>query len=227
MKKIFLLLSICVFATGMLTGCGSTSSSVKSSRSASSYEKEIAQLRKNIRDLEADKRSDMERLEQDKNTEIVELMMAKEDLEKSLRSEIGSEQATLSMTDRGLVISFLAEIFFDPGRDVIGPEGKEVLKKVAKILNKDVRDSRIAVDGHTDDDPIKYSGWKSNWELSSARALAVLHFLIEEGGVNPDRLSADAYGEYTPLASNRTVEGKQKNRRVEIVVLPAQIKKVR
>ncbi len=211
----------------MLTGCETTSGSAKSSRSTSSYERETAQLRKTIRDLKSEKRYDLERLEQDKNTEIVELIMAKEDLERSLRSEIGSDQATLSMTDRGLVISFLAEIFFDPGRDVIGPEGKAVLKKVAKILNKDVRDSRIAVDGHTDDDPIKYSGWKSNWELSSARALAVLHFLIEEGGVNPDRLSADAYGEYTPLASNSTAEGKQKNRRVEIVVLPPEISKAR
>ena len=78
----------------------------------------------------------------------------------------------------------------------------------------------IGIEGHTDNEPIKYSGWKSNWELSTARALSVLHYLIDEKGVAPIRVSAIGYGEYRPIASNSNKEGRQANRRVEIVILP-------
>jgi chemotaxis protein MotB len=77
----------------------------------------------------------------------------------------------------------------------------------------------VGIEGHTDNDPIKKSGWKSNWELSTARALSVLHYLSEQS-VNEPRLSAIGYGEYRPVASNDIKDGRQKNRRVEIVILP-------
>ncbi|MFC1594414.1 flagellar motor protein MotB, partial [Candidatus Omnitrophota bacterium] len=96
-----------------------------------------------------------------------------------------------------------------------------------EVLNGSVVGSLIAVEGHTDNVPIRYSGWLSNWELSSARALSVLHFLIDEGGINPERLSANGYGEFHPVVSNDTPEGQQQNRRVEIVILPEQIKKIK
>ncbi|PIQ87934.1 MAG: hypothetical protein COV73_01520 [Candidatus Omnitrophica bacterium CG11_big_fil_rev_8_21_14_0_20_43_6] len=76
------------------------------------------------------------------------------------------------------------------------------------------------MEGHTDNVPISKSGWKSNWELSTARALSVLHYLAGEQGVSPERLSAIGYGEYRPLASNETADGRKQNRRVEIVILP-------
>lgn len=156
-----------------------------------------------------------------------ELERAQRGLERTLEKELGEYKAKLEMTERGLVITFLAEVFFNSGKDVILPDGKKVLQKVARVLNKDVPDSKVAVEGHTDSDPIKYSGWKSNWELSSARALAVLHYFVDEGKVNPSRLSAVACGEFRPVDSNKTAEGKQKNRRVEIVILPAELKKVK
>jgi chemotaxis protein MotB len=119
------------------------------------------------------------------------------------------------------MITFLAEVFFDSGKDVIRNDGKESLKKVAYVLNKNVPDSNVAIEGHTDNDPIKHSSWKTNWELSSARALAVLHYFVDEADVKPQRLSANGYGEYKPVSSNDTLKGKQQNRRVEIVILPA------
>ncbi|MFH0877708.1 MAG: OmpA family protein, partial [Candidatus Omnitrophota bacterium] len=122
-------------------------------------------------------------------------------------------------------ITFLAEVFFDSGKDAIKSQGKSALNKVAEILNKDVPESKVAVEGHTDIDPIKYSGWKSNWELSSGRALAVLHYFVDDCQVKPERLCANAYGEFSPVADNETVAGKQKNRRVEIVILPKLAKK--
>ena len=87
------------------------------------------------------------------------------------------------------------------------------------MLNTTVSDLNVGIEGHTDNRPIKKSGWKSNWELSTARALSVLHYLSEKSVAEP-RLAAIGYGEYKPVASNDTKEGRQKNRRVEIVILP-------
>lgn len=74
------------------------------------------------------------------------------------------------MTERGLVITFLSEVFFDSGKDVIREDGKGSLQKVAGVLNQNIPNSNVAIEGHTDNQPIKYSEWKTNWELSSARA---------------------------------------------------------
>jgi len=156
-----------------------------------------------------------------------ELERAKRDLMQSLGKELGEYKAKLEMTERGLVVTFLAEIFFNSGKDAILPDGKPVLEKVARVLNSDVPDSKVAVEGHTDSDPIKYSGWRSNWELSSARALAVLHYFIDEGKVDAKRLSVAGFGEYSPIAANDTAANKRKNRRVEIVILPSSLSKER
>lgn len=169
----------------------------------------------------------LEHLQEAKEGQSQDLAVAKRILEEQLKREIGDYKAKLQMTERGLVITFLAEVFFDSGKDIIREESKVSLDKVAQVLNVNVPDSRIAVEGHTDSDPIKYSAWKSNWELSSARALAVVHYLIDQCKVEPKRLSGAEYGEYQPVVPNDTVAAKQQNRRVEIVILPSQIKKVR
>lgn len=159
--------------------------------------------------------------------ELSELEKAKLELENALKKEIGNYKAKLEMTERGLVVTFLSEVFFDSGKDLIKEDGKKSIRKVAEVLNRGVIDSAVAVEGHTDDDPIKYSGWKSNWELSSARALAVLHFLVDECQINPERLSANAYGQYHPVGVNDSPGNKQKNRRVEIVILPSNLSKAK
>ena len=129
------------------------------------------------------------------------------------------------MEERGLVITVLAEVLFDSGKTELRQESFPILDKVAKILKEELRSHNVGIEGHTDNQPIKYSGWKSNWELSTHRALSVLHYL-EEKGISPARLSAIGYGEYRPVASNDTPEGRQLNRRVEIVVLPRLVKKL-
>ena len=91
---------------------------------------------------------------------------------------------------------------------------------MAEVLNTTVRDLNVGIEGHTDNEPIKHSGWKSNWELSAARALSVLHYMADNHGVEPSRLSAIGYGEYHPVETNDTREGRQNNRRVEIVIIP-------
>lgn len=172
-------------------------------------------------------RSMIEELKKEKEVKISDLEQAKEELARRLQKEIGEYKAKLEITERGLVITFLAEVFFDSGKDIIKEEAKPILDKVAKVLNENAPDTLVAVEGHTDNEPIKYSGWKSNWELSTHRALAVLHYLIDECSIKPQRLSADGYGEFRPVSTNDTAEGRQKNRRVEVVILPSTVSKVK
>ena len=165
------------------------------------------------------------RAAQEKEKENQELLTAQQRLAESLKKELGDARAKLAMTERGLVLTFLDEIFFDSGKAVVKPDGMETLEKVAVVLKETVPDSPVAVEGHTDNEPIKHSGWKSNWELSAARALAVLHYFADSKGLDPMRLRAVGFGEFHSAASNDTPEGRRQNRRVEVVILPKTLKK--
>ena len=165
------------------------------------------------------RRTDVEKISK-LNSELNELERAKAELEERLKKEIGDKQIKVQMEDRGLVITFVAEVLFDSGKDKLRADALEKLNKISEILNTTVKDLSIGIEGHTDNVPIKHSGWRSNWELSTARAVSVLHYLADSQNLLPQRLSATGYGEYHPVASNETSEGRQENRRVEIVILP-------
>jgi chemotaxis protein MotB len=152
--------------------------------------------------------------------ELASLREAKSELDSRLRSEIDSDQVSLTMDDRGIVITFVAEVLFDSGKADLKADGKTILRKIASVISQEAKYNEIGVEGHTDNVPIKLSGWKSNWELSTARATSVLHYLVNECGLTPNNLSATGYGEYRPVASNATKEGRQSNRRVEIIIKP-------
>jgi chemotaxis protein MotB len=130
------------------------------------------------------------------------------------------------MMEKGLVITFLTDVLFDPGKATIKSDTFATLNKIAQVLQQTVPDLKVGIEGHTDNQPIKYSGWKSNWELASARALSVLHYLVDTDGISPERISAIGYGEFQPVASNDTEEGRRLNRRVEVVIMP-RVKKVK
>ncbi len=165
------------------------------------------------------RRTDVEQIFQLKS-ELSELEKAKQELEDRLKDEIADKEVKVEMLEKGLVITFVAEVLFDSGKDKLREVALEKLDKIAVVLNTTVKDLNVGIEGHTDNEPIKYSGWKSNWELSVARALSVLHYLLDNQGVDPHRLAPMGYGEYHPVTSNETREGRQKNRRVEIVILP-------
>jgi len=169
--------------------------------------------------------SDKAKIEELKD-ELARLREAKSMLDTKLRSEINSDQVSLTMDDRGIVITFVTEVLFDSGKADLKQDGKNMLKKVASVINQEAAENEIGVEGHTDNVAIKHSGWKSNWELSAARATSVLHYLISGCGLAPDKLSATGYGEYRPVKSNNTKEGKQANRRVEIIIKPVRAGKV-
>lgn len=169
--------------------------------------------------------SDVRKIEE-LSRQLDELNQTKRLLEDRLSQEIKDKQVKLQMMEKGLVITFVADVLFDSGKAKIRPEAYPILDKVAVVLKENVPQLNVGVEGHTDNEPIRFSGWKSNWELSTARALSVLHYLIDNKGILPQRVSAIGYGEYRPIASNETKEGRQLNRRVEIVILP-QLTKVK
>lgn len=159
------------------------------------------------------------RLDEEKRARA-ELMRARDELEEKLKKEIEEKQIRLEMLNKGLVITFVDEILFDSGKAFIKKDAYSILDRVAKVLNDQVKNRNIAIEGHTDNVPIRKSKWKSNWELSTARATSVLHYVIDNRNVDPERLSAVGYGEFRPVESNKTKEGREQNRRVEITILP-------
>ena len=213
---------IMFLAIFIMSGCAG----IQKTKRTDELEAENQNLQARIAQLQNEKAKEIEHVVKQKDKEFSELEKAKLELEEALKKEIGDYKAKLEMTERGLVITFLSEVFFDSGKDMVREDGKESIRKVADVLNRDVPDSIVAIEGHTDNQPIKHSGWKTNWELSSARALAVLHYLVDECKVVPTRLSANGYGEFRPVAANDIKENMQKNRRVEIVILPSKISKI-
>jgi len=126
------------------------------------------------------RRSDLEKIEVLKS-ELDNLRNAGELLRSRLVEEIEDEKVRLTMAEKGLVITFVAEVLFDSGKAKLRGESLPILDKVIRILKEEVPENRIGIEGHTDNEPIKHSQWKSNWELSSQRALSVLHYLVGEG----------------------------------------------
>jgi chemotaxis protein MotB len=165
------------------------------------------------------RRSDIQKIEE-LSKQLDDLNRARGILEDNLRQEIKDKQVGLQMLERGLVITVVGDVLFDSGKAKVRSEAYPILDKVYNVLKEDVPALGVGIEGHTDNEPIKLSGWKSNWELSTARSLSVLHYMVDEKGIAPERVSAIGYGEYRPVASNDTKEGRHSNRRVEIVILP-------
>lgn len=182
---------------------------------ALNFYKQSPRSKKKIKDLES-KISDLEAQRAQEQREFEE---TKKLLEQKFKTQISDDQIGLRLTKEGLVIVLSDDILFDSGKADLKKDAYPVLDKVIAIIKKKVPDKNIGVSGHTDNVPITYSNWKSNWELSSARATNVLYYL-EGKGIPPKQLSATGYGEHRPIASNDTAAGRGKNRRVEIVILP-------
>jgi chemotaxis protein MotB len=133
-------------------------------------------------------------------------------------SEIAAEPGiNVQSTDQGARIFFEDELLFDFGKAHINSSGFFLLDEMATLLQK--LPGTVRVEGHTDNVPIHTQRYPSNWDLSTARAVSVLKYLIDVGGINPQRLSAVGYGESRPMAPNDSAANRAKNRRVEIVLV--------
>jgi len=128
-----------------------------------------------------------------------------------------SSNISLRSNEKGLHISITGTVLFADASATITPQAKDFIKVIAEKLKEIPND--ILIEGHTDNRPIRTAEFPSNWELSSARAINLVRYLIEEHGFDPKRLSSAAYGEYRPIVPNDSLENMAKNRRVEIIIL--------
>ena len=171
------------------------------------------------------------RLEQEraaKEDEIRRLTKTQEELSQSLKDEIAKGNIKIQQVRDRLTINMVDRVLFDSGRADIKPAGLKVLKQVSDVLNK-ITDKQIRIEGHTDNVPISaklQDKFKTNWELSTTRATTVVRYLIDQGGVQPQSLSAVGYADTHPIESNDSEQGRSSNRRIEIVLYPKDLSQV-
>jgi chemotaxis protein MotB len=212
---------------------------------SASAQEEIAKLQKQASELEANaariaKEREQLRQEQSqlaatleqerlaKEDEIKRLTRTQEELSKSLQDEISKGNITIQQVRDRLTINMVDRVLFDSGQAQVKPAGIKVLKQVGDVLGK-ITDKQIRIEGHTDNVPISsklQNRFKTNWELSAARATTVVRYLIDQGGVDRQYLSAVGYADTHPLASNDSEEGRSSNRRIEIVLYPKDLKEI-
>ena len=141
----------------------------------------------------------------------------KRDLEDALGDQIKRHEIEMHVTPEGLVVSLHEVGFFDSGASELLKDGQAPLGRIAHILN--AKGFQVRVEGHTDNVPIHTAHFKSNWELSTARATEVVALLVERYGFDPMQVSAAGYAQYRPIASNETEQDRRINRRVDLVVV--------
>jgi chemotaxis protein MotB len=149
--------------------------------------------------------------------DIAELGPSLKVLSAELEQEIKSGKVEINLEPRGLVVSLKQTAFFPSGADVIDPDTYPIMGKLAEAL-KGVSNP-LRIEGHTDSMPIHSARFRSNWELSAARSIAMMELLSKRFGIDEKRLAIVGFADTSPEASNDTPEGRAKNRRVDIVIL--------
>lgn len=149
----------------------------------------------------------------------VDTQALQKQLEEALGDDIRQQRVQMRVGPDGLVVSLREIGFFGSGNATLLPEAKPTLTRLAKVL--EAHNFEIRVEGHTDNVPIHTQAFNSNWELSTARATEVVSMLINEYGFDPRFVSVSGYAEYRPIYSNDTQEGRQANRRIDLVVIGA------
>lgn len=147
----------------------------------------------------------------------VELLPSLQLLNEQLKREIEAGRLDVKLERRGLVISLKEAAFFPPGADTIQPGALPTLETIAAELNR--TPNPIRLEGHTDSVPINTERFRSNWHLSSSRAVSMLQLFSERFGIPAERMGVAGFADTAPVARNDTPEGRGKNRRVDIVVL--------
>jgi chemotaxis protein MotB len=188
---------------------------------------DLTKANNDLRFRNADLEAQNSKLKQDvadlkkKEAEVQAESSTYKDLMREMKSEVAKGQITINELKGKLTVDVANQILFASGEAEVKKEGLAILKRVVDILAT-VKDKAIRIEGHTDNQKIYgqlLKRYPTNWELSAARAINVTKYLVSQG-ISPDILSAVAYGEFKPLADNSTPEGRQKNRRIAIILLP-------
>ena len=149
--------------------------------------------------------------------ERASLDQMQKELQSALATQIGHHTVSVTPTKEGIVVSLKEAGFFDSGSAALRPEAIPTLNDIVKVIGPS--QLRVRIEGHTDDVPIHTAQYNSNWELSTSRATEIIKLLITRYSIVPNRLSASGYGEYFPVASNQSADGRSQNRRVDLVIL--------
>ncbi|HZG73032.1 MAG TPA: flagellar motor protein MotB [Chondromyces sp.] len=148
-----------------------------------------------------------------------ELSKMQDNVNQYIRENNLEEKVETSLTGEGLMLRIRENVLFDSGLADIRTEDIKVAEEISRLLEMDLP-RNIVISGHTDNIPIKNDQFESNWELSAMRAVNFMKVILENEKLDPRQFSAKGFGEYQPIASNDTEEGRAKNRRVEILILP-------
>lgn len=195
---------------------------------AEDLEASRAELEERYSDAEArsaeleKRREELEQRLTAKREELERLQATQTQLVSRLQDQIDKGQIEIQRIRDRLQVDLVDDILFASGEANLSPEGEAVLREVGEVL-RDVEGKRIEVQGHTDNVQIRgrlAETYATNWELSAARAVNVVRFLQEETGVDPVKLSAVGLSKFRPRASNETEDGRQQNRRIEILLSP-------
>jgi len=183
-----------------------------------------ADMDKQIKELIAKHGGDVERF----NAEMQQLRKQQEQaearlasyrkLQERLRKLVDTGKLTIAYRNGQMVLKLPSEILFASGQAELSPTGQTALAEVLAIL-AEFKDRRFMIAGHTDNVPIKTKKFKNNWQLSTARAVSVVEFMIQSGWEGKN-VSAAGFGEFDPVAPNDSAQGKQQNRRIEIILVP-------
>ena len=188
----------------------------------------LAAEREQLKQEQSQLNASLEQERAAKEEEIRRLTKTQEELSRSLQDEIAKGNITIQQVRDRLTINMVDRVLFDSGQAQVKPAGLKVLKQVSDVLNK-ITDKQIRIEGHTDNVPIStklQDRFKTNWELSTARATTVVRYLIDQGGVQPQALSAVGYADTHPIAGNDSEAGRSSNRRIEIVLYPKDLSQI-
>jgi chemotaxis protein MotB len=205
-------------------------------RQNGTLKKRLEALGQNMKELETEKgaleseKGNLSTSLEDAKRRMAELQKAHEQAElraaqfrtlvAKFKSMIDSGKLKVEIRNGLMLVKLADNILFDPGKTDLKKEGKDALKEVGAVL-AGINGRKFQVAGHTDNQGLaKGSKYKTNWELSTARAVEVVHFLIDQGGMPGDRLSAAGFADQLPVAANDTDDGRKANRRIEIAVMP-------
>jgi chemotaxis protein MotB len=188
----------------------------------------LAPLAEKVEKLESEKtelvtaKEELERNVEAKTGELAQLKGTADKLQAQMKDEIARGDIRLTESGGRLRVDLVDKILFESGESQISKRGEGVLARVGAVLAQ-IDDKQIQVSGHTDNLPLGEKltvQYPTNWELSAARAVNVVRFLVEKANVPPRRLVASGYGEWSPIASNKTTAGRARNRRIEILLTP-------
>jgi len=190
---------------------------------------ERAELDQRVEKMESEKadllalKNDLSRDVQAREEELAKLKGTYDELQEKMKAEIAKGDVRLSQSGGRIKVDLVDQILFDVGDASISKRGEEVLGRVGGVLSR-YEDKQIQVSGHTDDSPISKrleERYPTNWELSAARAINVVRFLQDGAKIPGRRLVAAAHSQYEPISTNANPSGRQRNRRIEILLTPA------